>query len=90
MCGGSKTTSVSAKTEEFYAAGKKDYGDLPSLAVGDKVERTEDGMADLPDPNRNKRKKAHKKRFAKEMKKEASRQSYEKSMSRHRSLLKPY
>ena len=48
MCGGSKTTSVSAKTEEFYKAGKKDYGDLPSLAVGDKVERTEDGMADIP------------------------------------------
>jgi hypothetical protein len=48
MCGGSKTTSVSAKTEEFYKAGKKDYGDLPSLAMGDKVERTEDGMADIP------------------------------------------
>lgn len=55
MCGGSKTTSVSAMTEKFYAAGKKDYGDLPSLAVGDKVERTEDGMADLPDPKKKKK-----------------------------------
>ncbi len=48
MCGGSKTTSVAAKTEEFYQAGKKDYGDLPSLALGDKVKRTEDGMKDIP------------------------------------------
>ena len=55
MCGGSKTTSVSAMTEKFYAAGKKDYGDLPSLAVGDKVERTEDGMKDLPDPKKKKK-----------------------------------
>lgn len=47
MCGGSGP-SVSAKTEEFYQAGKKDYGDLPSLAVGDRVERTEDGMKDIP------------------------------------------
>ena len=56
MCGGKKTTSVAAKTEELYNAGKKDYGDLPSLAVGDKVERTEDGMADLPDPKKKKKK----------------------------------
>ncbi len=55
MCGGSKTTSVSEKTDEFYQAGKKDYGDLPSLAAGDKVERTEDGMADLPDPKKKKK-----------------------------------
>ena len=48
MCGGGGGGSVSAKTEEFYKAGKKDYGDLPSLAMGDKVERTEDGMADIP------------------------------------------
>ncbi len=47
MCGGGGG-SVSAKTEELYQAGKKDYGDLPSLALGDKVERTEDGMADIP------------------------------------------
>ena len=47
MCGGSGP-SVSARTEEFYQAGKKDYGDLPSLALGDKVKRTEDGMADIP------------------------------------------
>ena len=47
MCGGGGG-SVSAKTEEFYQAGKKDYGDLPSLALGDKVKRTEDGMADIP------------------------------------------
>ena len=48
MCGGGSGPSVSARTEEFYQAGKKDYGDLPSLAVGDKVKRTEDGMADIP------------------------------------------
>ena len=47
MCGGGGG-SVSAKTEEFYQAGKKNYGDLPSLAVGDKVKRTEDGMKDIP------------------------------------------
>ena len=47
MCGGSGP-SVSARTEEFYQAGKKDYGDLPSLALGDKVKRTEDGMKDIP------------------------------------------
>ena len=55
MCGGSKTTSVSAMTEKFYAVGKKDYGDLPSLAVGDRVERTQDGMKDLPDPKKKKK-----------------------------------
>jgi len=47
MCGGSGP-SVSARTEEFYQAGKKNYGDLPSLALGDKVKRTEDGMKDIP------------------------------------------
>ena len=54
MCGGSGP-SVSARTEEFYQAGKKDYGDLPSLAVGDRVERTQDGMKDLPDPKKKKK-----------------------------------
>ena len=39
MCGGGSGPSVSARTEEFYQAGKKNYGDLPSLAVGDKVKR---------------------------------------------------
>jgi len=48
MCGGGKSTSVSELTEKFYQAGKKDYGDLPSLALGDKVKRTEDGMKDIP------------------------------------------
>ena len=47
MCGGGGG-SVSAKTEEIYQKNKKDYGDLPSLALGDKVKRTEDGMADIP------------------------------------------
>jgi hypothetical protein len=90
MCGGGGGGSVSAKTEEFYKAGKKDYGDLPSLAMGDKVERTKDGMADIPDPSRNKRKKANKKRLKNEMQKESDRQSYKSGMDRHRSLLKPY
>jgi len=48
MCGGGGGGSVSAKTEEIYQKNKKDYGDLPSLALGDKVKRTEDGMADIP------------------------------------------
>ena len=47
MCGGGGG-SVSAKTEEIYQKNKKNYGDLPSLALGDKVKRTEDGMADIP------------------------------------------
>ena len=54
MCGGSGP-SVSARTEEFYQAGKKDYGDLPSLAMGDRVKRTQDGMKDLPDPKKKKK-----------------------------------
>lgn len=54
MCGGGGG-SVSAKTEELYQAGKKNYGDLPSLALGDKVKRTEDGMKDLPDPKKKKK-----------------------------------
>jgi len=57
MCGGGSGPSVSARTEEFYQAGKKDYGDLPSLAMGDKVKRTEDGMKDLTDPKKKKKKK---------------------------------
>ena len=48
MCFGGGGGSVSAKTEEIYQRDKKDYGDLPSLALGDKVKRTEDGMADIP------------------------------------------
>jgi hypothetical protein len=85
MCfGGSKTTSVSAKTDEFYQAGKKDYGDLPSLAVGDKVERTEDGMADLPDPTRKKRGKANKETMVRGLAKQT------KNKDLARSLLMPY
>ena len=85
MCfGGSKTTSVAAKTDEFYQAGKKDYGDLPSLAVGDKVKRTEDGMADLPDPTRKKRGKANKERMVRGLAKQT------KNKDLARSLLMPY
>lgn len=39
MCGGGSVGSVSAKAEEIYQKNKADYGDLPSLAVGDKVKR---------------------------------------------------
>tara|TARA_R100001198_G_scaffold72440_1_gene44636 strand:+ start:63 stop:326 length:264 start_codon:yes stop_codon:yes gene_type:complete len=85
MCfGGSKTTSVSAKTDEFYQAGKKDYGDLPSVAMGDSTKRTEDGMADLKDPNRNKRKKANKERMVRGLAKQT------KNKDLARSLLMPY
>ena len=84
MCGGSKTTSVSAKTDEFYAAGKKNYGDLPSLAVGDKVERTEDGMADLPDPSRKRRSDKNKETMVRGLAKQT------KNKDLARSLLMPY
>ena len=85
MCfGGSKTTSVSAKTDEFYQAGKKNYGDLPSVAMGDSTKRTEDGMADLKDPNRNKRKKANKERMVRGLAKQT------KNKDLARSLLMPY
>jgi hypothetical protein len=89
MCGGGGR-SVSSMADEKYEKRKKNYGDLPSLAVGDKVERTEDGMKDMQDPNRNKRKKANKKRLEIEMQKESDKQSYKSGMDRHRSLLKPY
>lgn len=85
MCfGGSKTTSVAAKTDEFYQAGKKDYGDLPSVAMGDSVSRTEDGMKDMQDPNRNKRKKANKERMVRGLAKQTKNQDLA------RSLLMPY
>lgn len=85
MCfGGSKTTSVSAKTDEFYQAGKKDYGELPSLAVGDKVKRTEDGMADLPDPSRKRRSDKNKERMVRGLAKQTKNQGLA------RSLLMPY
>ena len=85
MCfGGSKTTSVSAKTDEFYQAGKKDYGDLPSLAVGDKVKRTEDGMADIPDPSRKRRSDKNKETMVRGLAKQT------KNKDLARSLLMPY
>jgi hypothetical protein len=85
MCfGGSKTTSVAAKTDEFYQAGKKNYGDLPSVAMGDSVSRTEDGMKDMQDPNRNKRKKANKERMVRGLAKQTKNQDLA------RSLLMPY
>ena len=85
MCfGGSKTTSVAAKTDEFYQAGKKDYGDLPSVAMSDATKRTEDGMKDMQDPNRNKRKKANKERMVRGL----AKQTTNKDLAR--SLLMPY
>jgi len=50
MCGGGG--SVSKKTEEIYQKEKKDYGDLPSLALGDKVERksSSERMKDVKKP----------------------------------------
>lgn len=84
MCGGGGGGSVSAKTEEIYQKNKKSYGDLPSLAMGDKVERTEDGMKDMQDPNRNKRKKANKERMVRGL----AKQTNNKDLAR--SLLMPY
>lgn len=85
MCfGGSKTTGVAQRTEEIYAANKKDYGELPSLAVGDKVKRTEDGMADIPDPSRKRRGDANKERMVRGLAKQT------KNKGLARSLLMPY
>jgi len=76
--------SVSAKTEEIYEKEKKDYGDLPSLAVGDKVKRTEDGMADIPDPNRKRRSDKNKETMVRGLAKQT------KNKDLARSLLMPY
>ena len=85
MCfGGSKTTSVAAKTDEFYQAGKKDYGDLPSVAMGDSVSRTEDGMKDMKDPNRKKRSDRNKETMVRGLAKQT------KNKDLARSLLMPY
>ena len=85
MCfGGSKTTGVAQRTEEIYAANKKDYGELPSLAVGDKVKRTEDGMADLPDPSRKRRSDKNRETMVRGLAKQTKNQGLA------RSLLMPY
>ena len=83
MCGGSGP-SVSARTEEFYQAGKKDYGDLPSVAMGDATKRKEDGMKDMKDPNRKKRSDENKERMTRGLAKQT------KNKDLARSLLMPY
>ena len=83
MCGGGGG-SVSAKTEEFYQAGKKNYGDLPSVAMGDATKRTEDGMKDMKDPNRKKRSDENKERMVRGLAKQT------KNKDLARSLLMPY
>jgi hypothetical protein len=84
MCGGGGGGSVSAKTEEIYQKKKKDYGDLPSLAVGDRVERTKDGMKDLPDPSRKRRSDKNKETMVRGLAKQT------KNKGLARSLLMPY
>lgn len=84
MCGGGGGGSVSAKTEEIYQRDKKDYGDLPSLALGDKVKRTEDGMADIPDPSRKRRSDKNKETMVRGLAKQT------KNKDLARSLLMPY
>ena len=84
MCFGGGGGSVSAKTEEIYQKEKKDYGDLPSLAVGDRVERTEDGMADIPDPSRKRRSDKNKETMVRGLAKQT------KNKGLARSLLMPY
>lgn len=84
MCFGGGGGSVSAKTEEIYQKEKKDYGELPSLAVGDKVERTEDGMADIPDPSRKRRSDKNKETMVRGLAKQTKNQGLA------RSLLMPY
>jgi hypothetical protein len=84
MCFGGGGGSVSAKTEEIYEKEKKDYGELPSLAVGDKVKRTEDGMADIPDPNRKRRSDKNRETMVRGLAKQT------KNKDLARSLLMPY
>lgn len=84
MCFGGGGGSVSAKTEEIYQKEKKDYGDLPSLALGDKVKRTEDGMADIPDPGRKRRSDKNKETMVRGLAKQT------KNKDLARSLLMPY
>ena len=84
MCFGGGGGSVSAKTEEIYQKEKKDYGDLPSLAVGDRVERTKDGMKDLPDPSRKRRSDKNKETMVRGLAKQT------KNKGLARSLLMPY
>jgi hypothetical protein len=76
--------SVSKKTEEIYEKEKKDYGELPSLAVGDKVERTEDGMKDIPDPTRKRRSDKNRETMVRGLAKQT------KNKDLKRSLLMPY
>ena len=76
--------SVSKKTEEIYEKEKKDYGELPSLAVGDKVKRTEDGMADIPDPSRKRRSDKNRETMVRGLAKQT------KNKDLARSLLMPY
>jgi len=55
MCfGGGGGGSVSAKTEEIYDRDKIEYGDLPTLAVGDKKKRKDQGerMGDVTKPKK--------------------------------------
>ena len=84
MCFGGGGGSVSKKTEEIYEKEKKDYGELPSLAVGDKVKRTEDGMADIPDPSRKRRSDKNKETMVRGLAKQTKNQGLA------RSLLMPY
>ena len=84
MCFGGGGKSVSAKTEEIYQKEKKDYGELPSLAVGDKVKRTEDGMADIPDPSRKRRSDKNRETMVRGLAKQT------KNKDLARSLLMPY
>ena len=84
MCFGGGGGSVSAKTEEIYQKEKKDYGDLPSLAMGDRVERTEDGMKDLPDRSRKRRSDKNRETMVRGLAKQT------KNKGLARSLLMPY
>ena len=84
MCFGGGGGSVSAKTEEIYQKNKKDYGDLPSVAMGDATKRTEDGMKDMKDPNRKKRSDRNKETMVRGLAKQT------KNKGLARSLLMPY
>tara|TARA_B100000497_G_scaffold13909_1_gene16000 strand:+ start:231 stop:422 length:192 start_codon:yes stop_codon:yes gene_type:complete len=49
MCGGG---GIAKMTKDIYEKNKKDYGELPSLEMGDKVKRksSSEGMKDVKEP----------------------------------------
>lgn len=91
MCFGGGGKSVSSRTEDFYKKEKKDYGELPSLAMGDRAERTEESVEKEPvsstkksDPTRRRRAADNRETMIRGLAKQT------KNKDLKRSLLMPY